>query len=192
MESHKIRDYNQIVVRRSPVKTVLGLVVSLLLVALIAFVALMVASRASAPFAYLTASDAVIILIFVAAGAVMSTALLVFYTRQLVSPYPLLVIDSEGITDHASCLSVGTIRWEEIAAIFATNRYLVIVPRDMESILARQSSIKRAVLSTNVQFNRIMIPGLLMSTSARAILTQAMTIYSNNILEHGIRIDIAR
>ena len=194
METYKLRDHKQILVRRSTSRTFLGLVVSLLLVALSAFAALAVITPVSAPFTDLTASDSLIILIFTAAGAVVFTALLIFHIRQLISPNPLVVIDSVGITDHTSWLSVGAIRWDEIAAIVATKRYIAITPQDIEPILARQHPIKRVILSINAPFTgyAIIIPGLLMSTSTSDVLRQAMTSYSDQILEHGIRTHITQ
>jgi hypothetical protein len=132
--------------------------------------------------------------VFVASGAMMSTAFFIFYSRQLFSSNLLLVVDSDGITDRASWLSVGTIRWEEIEAIFAPNHSLVVVPRDIEPIIARQHPIKRVVLSANTRFtrNRIIIPGLLMSTSTSTLLTQAAAMYSKNIVEQSIEVYIVR
>jgi hypothetical protein len=192
MESHKIGDHNQIVVRRSTFKAILGSVASLLFLAFFAFVALTIALPASASFEDLPLS--LLRMVFAAAGAIMSTAFFIFYGRQLFSSNPLLVIDNDGITDHASWLSVGPIRWEEIEAIFAPNHYLVIVPRDIEVIMARQRPIKRVVLSANTRFtrNRIIIPGLLMSTSTSALLTQATAMYSEKIIEHSIGVYIVR
>lgn len=192
MESHRVGDHNRIVVRRSAFKAVLGLVASLLFLALSAIAALTIALPASASFEDLLLS--LLRVVFVASGAMMSTAFFIFYSRQLFSSNLLLVVDSDGITDRASWLSVGTIRWEEIEAIFAPNHSLVVVPRDIEPIIARQHPIKRVVLSANTRFtrNRIIIPGLLMSTSTSTLLTQAAAMYSKNIVEQSIEVYIVR
>lgn len=194
MKSHGVQDHNQIAVRRSTFKTASGLVASLLFVALFAFVAMMVASRTSAPFTYFTTSESLVIAVFMSVGAIMATALSTFYLQRLISPNPLLVIDNDGITDRTSWFSVGLILWREIAVILAKGRYLLIVPRDIEPILARQHPIKRAVLSINVRLTRgrIIIAGPLLSMPTSAVLAQATSRYSNSILEHSIEILVAR
>jgi hypothetical protein len=169
-------------------------VASLLFVALFAFVAMMVASRTSAPSTYFTTSESLVIAVIMSVGTVMAIAFSIFYLQRLISPNPLLVIDNDGITDHTSWFSVGLIRWKEIAAILVANNSLIVVPRDIEPILVRQHPTKRVILSINARFmgRRIIIPGLLLSRSATAILAQATATYSTNILEHGIEILIAR
>ncbi len=66
---------------------------------------------------------------------------------------PSLIVDERGITDNASAVAVGLIRWDEIAEIYAYDfmgqRFLGIVPVDTDAVLARVSPIKRMLSRAN-------------------------------------------
>lgn len=66
---------------------------------------------------------------------------------------PLLVISDEGLFDNASAVGAGMLRWEEIAEVFtfelAGQRFIGIVPVDMEAVIARQPRLKRAMAKMN-------------------------------------------
>ena len=61
---------------------------------------------------------------------------------------------SPGIVDNASALSVGLLRWDEIAELYEY-RYknqvmLGIVPRNLDTLLMKQPAWKRRLLRANV------------------------------------------
>ncbi len=89
---------------------------------------------------------------------------LVFVLPRLFSPKPLLVISQEGISDNASSVRVGLIRWEEIEHVFSytstlsrtglagptrARTYLGIVPKNLEMISLRLSPLKTLLLRAN-------------------------------------------
>lgn len=80
-------------------------------------------------------------------GVPLFTVPFIYACYRLLKPTPSVIINREGVFDNASALGAGMIRWEEIGTIFIykimDNPFLGIVPVDTETILARQSSIKR-------------------------------------------------
>lgn len=78
----------------------------------------------------------------------------VYAVRRIIRPEPAVVINLEGIVDNASALSVGLIRWEEIAELreyqFMNQTFLGIVPKDLSQLLARQSIWKRNAIRANL------------------------------------------
>ena len=76
---------------------------------------------------------------------------LLYTCYRLLKRSPALMISQEGIFDNASIFSAGMIRWEEIKSLFIynvmENRLLGIIPVDIETILARQSKVKRFLLT---------------------------------------------
>ena len=75
---------------------------------------------------------------------------LLYTCYRLLKRSPALIISEEGIFDDASIFSAGMIRWEEIESMFIynvmDNRLLGIIPFDVETILARQSPVKRFLM----------------------------------------------
>ena len=84
-------------------------------------------------------------------GALLAGPYLVF---RLVVRRPALVIGPEGILDDSSMLRAGFIRWDEIEEIgvhkFRGQTFLGIMPKDVERVLARQSSFKRGLMRANM------------------------------------------
>lgn len=75
-------------------------------------------------------------------------SLLLFYAcYRLVRPRPSVVLNEEGLFDNASIFSAGLIRWEEIESLFIykimNHSFLGIIPVELETVLARQSRLKR-------------------------------------------------
>jgi hypothetical protein len=74
----------------------------------------------------------------------------IYACYRLLKPTPSVIINREGIFDNASALGAGLIRWEEIKSVFIynlmNNKFLGIVPVNVETILARQSGVKRFFL----------------------------------------------
>jgi len=83
-----------------------------------------------------------LILLFVLVGVAVSWPL-----SLLLSQTPALVINEKGIFDGASIVSVGMVRWEEIANVSVQRvlfaRFFGITPKDREAVLSRCSRGKR-------------------------------------------------
>ena len=78
---------------------------------------------------------------------------LTFSLNRLIRPKPLVIINSEGIYNKASWVGVGWIKWEEIDRIildyFLRQRFLGIIPKDLNHILNRTGRIKKFILKVN-------------------------------------------
>jgi hypothetical protein len=72
---------------------------------------------------------------------------------RLTKPKPSLVINDEGVFDNASAVGAGMLKWSEIAEVKITSymgqRFLSIVPNNLEEILQRQSILKRWLMKAN-------------------------------------------
>jgi len=67
---------------------------------------------------------------------------------------PLLIIDGNGIDERTSAISVGLIKWHEIAAVyeyrFGSQSFLGITPHDLNPILGRVNPVVRLAIRANV------------------------------------------
>ena len=74
---------------------------------------------------------------------------------RLVRRRPAVIIDSAGITDAASALAVGRLRWDEVDHIsvytISRQRMLGIVPRDLDALLGRLHPVKRWLAQANLR-----------------------------------------
>jgi hypothetical protein len=81
---------------------------------------------------------------------------LVYLLYRVIKPSPSLIINHEGIFDNASALGVGLLRWSEIADVqiyqFLNQRFLGIVPTNVDRVLERQSAMKRWLLKMNQRY----------------------------------------
>ncbi len=72
---------------------------------------------------------------------------------RLIKPKPSLVINDEGVFDNASAVGAGMLKWSEIAEVkissYMGQRFLSIVPNNLEEILQRQSILKRWLMKVN-------------------------------------------
>jgi hypothetical protein len=77
---------------------------------------------------------------------------LVFFVGQLVRRGPALQVDSRGVTDRSSIVSLGLVRWDEISSVqihaVGIQRFLAVYPR-AESILQRANPVKRSLMRIN-------------------------------------------
>ena len=78
---------------------------------------------------------------------------LVYALLRLVKPVPSLVISSEGIFENGTAIGAGLLRWSEIAEVriytFMNQRFLGIIPTNLEEVLHRQSALKRGLMRLN-------------------------------------------
>lgn len=104
--------------------------------------------------------------------------LFIYLCYRLPKPKPAVVINDEGIFDNASIFSAGLIRWEKITSVFTykvmDNSLLGIVPVDLETIIARQSAIKRFFfkLGGEGSLAPFAIPGSVLPMSPEELLTK--------------------
>jgi len=88
-------------------------------------------------------------------GAPLFTLPFLYLCYRLVKPAPSIVVNEEGILDNASAFGAGLIRWEEIKSMFIYefmgHKFLGIIPVDEQTILARQSPIKRSLFKMGSQ-----------------------------------------
>jgi hypothetical protein len=78
---------------------------------------------------------------------------LIFSLDRLIWPKPIIIINNEGIYNKASWVGVGLIKWEEIERIFLSyflrQRFIGIVPKDLNCIFNRIGKIKKFILKIN-------------------------------------------
>lgn len=86
-------------------------------------------------------------------GAPVFSLGLIYLSYRLLKPAPSVIINQEGIVDNASAFGAGLIRWEEIESMFIyrvmDNPFLGIVPVNLETVLARQPTMKRFLFKMN-------------------------------------------
>jgi len=72
---------------------------------------------------------------------------------RLVRPVPSLVISKDGVFENASAIGAGMLRWSEIADVkiysFMNQRFLGIVPKNLDEVLQRQNTVKRWLMRVN-------------------------------------------
>lgn len=75
---------------------------------------------------------------------------------KLFDPKPALVIDDEGITDNASAMSAGFIRWEQIQDAFVNEvrgqTFLTVVVRNPEQVYANRSGFQGFWMKLNRRY----------------------------------------
>jgi hypothetical protein len=111
-------------------------------------------------------------------GAPLFSLPLIYICYRLLKPAPSVIINQEGIFDNASAFGAGMIRWEEIKSMF-TYKYMGqpfigIIPVNIETILARQSIIKRFLFRMNKGMTQapFAIPESVLPMSVEELLTK--------------------
>jgi hypothetical protein len=95
---------------------------------------------------------------------------------RIVRPGVAVLLDREGLVDHASAMGVGRIRWDEIetARVYAFGRRktLGIVLRNAEDFLRRQPQWRRFFLRANLGLGSapVHIPDVILPISASSLL----------------------
>ena len=82
-------------------------------------------------------------------------AVAVSVLKHLIILGPAIVINAKGIVDNSSGVSVGFIAWDEIAEVreytVANQTFLGIVPKDLDTLVARQPKWKRRMIRANLK-----------------------------------------
>jgi hypothetical protein len=82
-------------------------------------------------------------------------AVAVSVLKHLLFRGPAVVINSKGIVDNSSGVSVGFIAWDEIEEIceyrFQDQTFLGITLKDVNKVVARQPKWKRSVIRANLK-----------------------------------------
>ena len=67
----------------------------------------------------------------------------------------MLVISQQGLFENASAVGAGWLKWSEIKDVkihrFMSQRFLGIVPVDLNAVLGRMSVWKRVLMRTNAR-----------------------------------------
>lgn len=78
-----------------------------------------------------------------------------YFLFRLLFSRPILAVTEEGIVDNASAAGVGLLRWEEIENVitFEKNkqRFVGIVPKDIEAVVARQDAFTAFLIRYNLR-----------------------------------------
>ena len=141
-----IVDPDRLVIYPSRVKLLLVLIGAIGFVVLCAWIAISDATR-NVPIWELVLAAYVGVPFFSACG--------LYAAYRLVLRRPALEIDSRGITDAASGLAVGRLRWEEIDHVvlyeYCGQAMLGIFPRDLEGWLLRRHPLRRSLTRLNLR-----------------------------------------
>lgn len=91
------------------------------------------------------------------AGVVLFGGGLIFFVGRLLTFWrPILEVDSRGILDRASAVSVGFLEWEEVKDIRPANitgqSYISIRLENEQEVLARQNPLKRMLMRFNRRY----------------------------------------
>jgi hypothetical protein len=82
-----------------------------------------------------------------------AVVLSIFY--RLVRPLPAITINAQGITDHASGLSVGLIPWDQVGEVreykVEDQVFLGIFPKDVDALIKKQPKWKRTAIRANLK-----------------------------------------
>lgn len=79
-----------------------------------------------------------------------------FTTKKLFDKKPAVVIDTIGILDNSSAVSLGRILWEDIVAIsektFANQKFIIIYLKNPEDYISKETNvIKRNMIKMNLK-----------------------------------------
>ena len=90
-----------------------------------------------------------------AVAVVFFGAVAVSVLQKLFTAGPAVIINSRGITDNSSGVSLGFIAWDEIADVreytFQNQTFLGIDPKDLDALIAKQPKWKRTAIRANVK-----------------------------------------
>ena len=102
---------------------------------------------------------------------------LFFSLKSYLSNKPLLIIDSDGITDNASAFSTGFVPWSDITYLSVTNatknhKYLNLHVKNPETYINRLNSQNSTLIKKNPNLNdyTLKIPDVLLPVSADELL----------------------
>lgn len=89
------------------------------------------------------------------AGIVFFGMCLAYGLYRLMRPVPMLVISQQGLFENASAVGAGWLKWSEIKDVkiyrFMSQRFLGIIPVDLNAVLGRMSAWKRVLMRTNTR-----------------------------------------
>ena len=100
---------------------------------------------------------------------------------RIANPTPAVIVDRNGILDHASAIGVGFIAWSEIDELreyqFLGQAYLGIVPKNLESLITRLPAWKRVAIRANRLFGltAVNIPQTMLEMSVPQLMREIDT-----------------
>ena len=103
-----------------------------------------------------------------AIGFVFFGAALVVIAVRLTKRGPVVVLDAEGLHDHAAWAAAGTVPWSNIVVAHVLTiggqSQLAISVHDPQAVVGNTSGLRRLMLAANARMNTpVNIPGLLLS-----------------------------
>jgi hypothetical protein len=91
-------------------------------------------------------------------GIVFFGMCLAYGLYRLMRPVPILVISQQGLFDNASAVGAGWLKWSEIKDVkiyrFMSQRFLGIIPMDLNAVLGRMSVWKRILYANQCAAGR--------------------------------------
>lgn len=113
---------------------------------------------------------------------------------SVASNRPAFIVDEVGIRDDTTLFGAGRVNWEEIEHITTyrvfTQRYLVIVPRNVQSLLAREPLLPRVTMWINDKISPapINIPAILLAMPADELIRQIQLRFEPEIQLYKVRV----
>jgi hypothetical protein len=132
----------------------------------------------SAWMVFLGQRESLLLVVIGASSVVFFGSCGAYAIRRLIHPTPAVVIDRNGIVDNASALGVGFMSWDSIDGLreyrFKNQVFLGIVPKDLDSLIARQSLWKRWAIRANLSLgcDPVNIPQAMLPLRISALLDE--------------------
>ena len=110
-------------------------------------------------------------------GVAFFGATLVFFAARLTRRGPVVVLDVDGLHDHAAWAAAGTVPWSNIASAHATTigrqSQLVVFVHDPQAVVENTSGLRRLMLAINARWTTpVNIPGLLLPVRPAELATE--------------------
>lgn len=101
-------------------------------------------------------------------GFVFFGAALMLFVVRLIKRGPVVVLDAEGLHDHAAWAAAGTVPWSNIAAArvitIGRQSQIAISVQDPQAVVDKTSGLRRLMLAANARMTTpVNIPGLVLS-----------------------------
>jgi len=98
-----------------------------------------------------------------------------YASYRLVRRRPAIVLDATGITDTASAIGAGKLRWDELSCIvvyrYRGQPFLGMFPKDLPGFMARQKPLRRLAFEANLKLGiaPVNIPQVMIPMKVKAL-----------------------
>ena len=115
-----------------------------------------------------------------AIGVAFFGATLLFVAARLTRRGPAVMLDADGLHDHAAWAAAGTVPWSNIVAAHATTiglqSMLVVVVHEPQAVVDNTSGLRRLLLAINARMTTpVNIPGILLPVRMDALAAEINT-----------------